>query len=259
MNRGCIKEGDNFMEWKDKTYLIAGASSGIGEAVARRFDALGATVILVARREDKLQKICQSLSENSSYIVYDLRDTNHVNDLLEEVIKKNGKLDGLVYTAGICRVEAIRSVEYEELMQMMQVNTLSFFSLCQYFSKVKYSQKGASIVALSSYAAESVEKGMCGYAMSKAALNTEVSVMAKEFLKRLIRVNAIMPANVLNKMAVEENVWTDEEIEMFNQVQPLGVIPVEQVVNCVEFLISDKSSFITGETISISGGYKFNN
>lgn len=246
------------MEWKDKTYLIAGASSGIGEAAARRFDALGAKVILVARREDKLQKICQSLSENSSYFAYDLKDTSHVNNLFEEILQKNGKLDGLVYTAGICRVEAIKNMKCESLMEMLQVNTLSFFSLCQCFSKVKYSQKGASIVALSSYAAKSAEKGMCGYAMSKAALNTEIVVMAKEFLKRSIRVNAIMPANVLNKMAVEENIWTDEEFEMLKQVQPLGVIPVEQVVNCIEFLISDKSSFITGETIAISGGYKFN-
>lgn len=80
--------------------------------------------------------------------------------------------------------------------------------------------------------------------------------MAKEFIRRGIRVNAIMPAQVISKMGEKENVWTEEELKNVKEYQPLGAIPIDQIVNSIEFLMSDqKSGYITGECLSITGGY----
>lgn len=92
--------------------------------------------------------------------------------------------------------------------------------------------------------------------MTKEAMNVTVKVLAKEFVKRKIRLNNVLPAQVMSKMACETNDWSEDEIEEVQSFQPLGIIPIEQVVNCITFLLSEKAKFITGECIAISGGYK---
>ena len=246
------------MEFKGKTILVTGASSGIGKAVAVRMDQLGANVILVARKKEALSTLKQKMQNSCKYICYDLADVEHIEDIFVEAAAI-GKLDGYVHCAGICNINPIKHVEPQELEKMLNVNALSFFQMSRQFSKAKYSNKGASIVGMSSIAAIAMEPGMCAYAMSKAAINTQIRIMAKEFVKRGIRVNAVMPAQVESKMGVQDNIWTDEELEEVRGYQPLGAIPIEQVVNCIEFLLSDKQAgYITGECIAITGGYRSN-
>lgn len=243
-------------DWKGKKYLITGASSGIGKQLAIRLDALGANVILLSRDATKLKSVCSTLSNNSSFIPFDLSQLDDIKKIYDELKEKKVKLDGLIHCAGLYVREPIRITEPQALEKILRVNTLSFFCLCKYFSKVDNSRKGSSIVAISSYSAITKESGMCAYAMSKTALNTQIEVMSKEFAKRQIRVNAVMPASVENKMGQDGTWWTDEEIANMQRNQPFGIIPIEQVLNCVEFLLSDNAAYITGECISISGGYK---
>lgn len=243
------------LEFAGKRILITGASSGIGRAAAIRFDQLGASTILVARNEKVLSDLTKQMKNPCCYVSCDLSDMENIPPLFEK-IAENGKLDGFVHCAGICQINPIRGMESKELILQMNINTLSFFQIAKFFSMTKYSNKASSIVALSSIAACTAEAGMCAYAMSKAALNTEVRVMAKEFIRRGIRVNAIMPAQVISKMGEKENVWTEEELKNVKEYQPLGAIPIDQIVNSIEFLMSDqKSGYITGECLSITGGY----
>lgn len=244
------------MEFEKKRILITGASSGIGRETAIRMDRLGAATILVARDEKALSDLKDQMQNPCSYFLCDLSDLTNILPLFDKMAE-GGKMDGFVHCAGVCKVTPIRGLELEEIMQQMNINTLSFFQLAKLFSMAKYSNNASSIVAMSSYAAYTEEAGMCAYSMSKAALNTEVRVMAKEFLKRRIRVNAIMPAEVMSKMGERDNVWTEEELKNIEEHQPLGAIPIGQIVNCVEFLLSNqKAGYITGECITITGGYK---
>ena len=91
--------------------------------------------------------------------------------------------------------------------------------------------------------------------MTKEAMNTQVQILAKEFLKRRIRINAVMPANVMSKMCDDNNDWTEEEIAELTRKQPLGVIPIANVIHTVQFLLSEDAKYITGECIGISAGY----
>ena len=133
----------------------------------------------------------------------------------------------------------------------MRINCLSFLELGKQFFNRKHSQKGASVVAISSMAAVRPVMGQASYASSKAALNSIVEVMSQEFLKREIRVNAIMPSYVATPM-----VNSDAGYGMNNGIEnmPLGVIDPRQIAYLVEFLLSDRSLHITGAAIPVTSG-----
>ena len=95
------------------------------------------------------------------------------------------------------------------------------------------------------------------YSMSKAALNSAVKTMSKEFLKRKIRVNGILPANVKTDMFLNGEDTFEDFMETALQRQPLGIIDTEQVSNLAEFLLSDNAKYITGELVVISGGMEY--
>ena len=238
-----------------KYYLVTGASSGIGREVAKQISNEDTTVVLVARREDKLKELQLELMGPSVVIPCDLRRSVDIKNVFDELCKKKIKLDGLVYCAGICFVKPIKIMEENELQDMFQINVFAFYEMCRYFSQVSVSNKGACIVGVSSYAAVSKEAGMSAYAMTKESMNIQTQVLAQEFLKRKIRINTVMPAHVMSKMAEDENTWTEEELEIVKCKQPLGIIPIDNVVKVIKFLLSRDAQYITGQSISINAGY----
>ncbi len=238
-----------------KYYLVTGASSGIGREVAKQISNEDTTVVLVARREDKLKELQLELMGPSVVIPCDLRRSVDIKNVFDELSKKKIKLDGLVYCAGICFVKPIKIMEENELQDMFQINVFAFYEMCRYFSQVSVSNKGACIVGVSSYAAVSKEAGMSAYAMTKESMNIQTQVLAQEFLKRKIRINTVMPAHVMSKMAEDENTWTEEELEIVKCKQPLGIIPIDNVVKVIKFLLSRDAQYITGQSISINAGY----
>ncbi len=238
-----------------KYYLVAGASSGIGRETAKQLSDKETTIVLVSRRKDALERVQKELEGNSIVIPCDLTVPEEIGHLFETLSNQKIKLDGMVYCAGICFTKALKVMDEGELENMFRINVFGFYEMCRYFQKVKVSNKGASIVGISSYSAVTRETGMSAYAMTKEAMNVQVQVLAKEFLKRKIRINTIMPAYVMSKMQGDENVWTAEEIAWAEQKQPLGLIPIGAVVKIIRFLMSDDAEYITGESIAMSAGY----
>lgn len=237
----------------DKWILVTGASSGIGAVVSKYLSAQGYGVVLVARNSARLTEVSQSLLDKNFYIPFDLSDLENVEKIFAECKGWGIRLDGMVHCAGINNDIPIRANDIRVLRDVTTVNYFSFVELGKYFCKKKYSTDGASIVAISSSAAETCEKGMCSYSASKAALNTAVKVMGKEFLKRRQRVNAIMPSFVDTPMAARmDEVFVDFKSRL--AAQPLGLIDPMQIAYLVEFLLSDKSIYMTGACIPVSGG-----
>lgn len=239
-----------------KYYMITGASSGIGREMAKQLSNEDTTVILLARREERLQELKKELNGHGIVMSCDLTNAEEIESAFEELRKQDIKLDGLVYCAGVCFTKSIKVMRSHDIEKMFRINTFGFYETCRQFQKVKASNRGASIVGVSSYAAVEKEAGMSAYAMSKEAMNVQASVLAKEFTKRKIRINTVLPANVMSKMACENNDWTEEEIADIERKQPLGIIPIDNVVKVIRFLLSEDARYITGESIAISAGYQ---
>lgn len=246
-----------------KNYLIIGASSGIGEACVHKLSKEKKRLILVARSEDKLRALKSRYADKTDIfpVPYDLTDLEHLEMIYDICKEQKIKLDGMVYSAGMDGTWPVKVNNTAAMQQMMTVNCFAFVEMAKIFYSKRFSNDGASIVAISSIASLTSEIGMSGYCASKAALNSYVKTMSKEFLRRRIRVNAILPAGVSTPMAEEKGkllagVTSDPEQEnsFSNDPQPLGMIPSEIVASQVEFLLSEKAQYMTGELVTIGAG-----
>lgn len=232
-----------------KNVLITGASSGIGEQTARYLSEVGYHVIMVARNEKKLSEIAKELPNSCDIVPFDLMNLEQIEEIFKFCKEKEMKLDGFVHCAGITHDMPVRTNDLQELSEIHTINYASFVEFGKYFSKKKYSNDDSSIVAISSVASKYCSAGLCNYSASKAAVNAAVKVMAKEFIHRRIRVNSIMPAYVKTPMISDV-----EEREDLKGIQPLGIIEPIYISYLIEWLLSDKSKYVTGSHIPVSAG-----
>ncbi|MGP1470657.1 MAG: SDR family NAD(P)-dependent oxidoreductase [Schwartzia sp. (in: firmicutes)] len=235
----------------NKWILLTGASSGIGRVTAKYMDEQGYNLLLVARSKEKLEALAAELTHPALVFPFDLCALKDIGMIFEQCKVQGIKLDGLVHCAGIGDVTAVRANVIEDMEKTMTTNYFSFVEMGKYFSLRKYSNDGASIVAISSISPLTCYPGACNYAASKGAVNTAVRIMSKEFMKRKIRVNAVLPGYVNTPMGPEEN------DPAYIAQQPLGIIQAPYVAYMVEFLLSDKAKYITGTLIPISGGMSY--
>ncbi len=241
----------------DKKYiLVVGASSGIGAYVAKYLSNRENVIILMARRHELLLSLSKELNGESIIWDCDITDYSQIESFFEYLRDKEIKLSAMIYASGICCVKPLKVMETAELERMFAVNVFGFYEMCRQFQNTKISVRGASIVAFSSYASVTKESGMSAYAMTKSAINTAVEVFAKEFSRREIRVNAILPAYTMSKMGVLVDSRTEDELNEIKKIQPLGVIPLDEIAKLIKFLISSDSNHITGSLIPISAGYR---
>lgn len=231
-----------------KTILITGCTSGIGLETARYLYECGYGLVLAARNKQKLEEVSAELN-GAEYYVCDFEYQEQIKGIFDFCLGKGIKLDGMVHAAGYVINMPIRSYCEDDMIRQMQLNYYAFMELCKCFYSRKISNDGASIVAMSSLAALTKWKASALYAASKSALNVVVSVASKEFIKRMIRVNALMPGYVDTRMTTGL-----EELIDVKEKQPMGMIPPKNIAYVIEFLLSDKAKYITGAAIPVSAG-----
>lgn len=246
----------NPMDLSGKRILVTGASSGIGRETSVLLSKLGATVILVARNEQRLKETYDMLEKGEhEYISFDISKLDELNELVEMLIKNNKKLDGFVHCAGICPIIPIQIIDYKKMQEIMTVNYFSFIEIIKYYAKKKYSN-GGSIVAVSSVSSFAGWKGASLYCGSKGALDSSIKALSIELCTKNIRVNSVVPSNIKTKMFEESVQFAgNEAMEKIISSQPLGLGEPIDVANAIAFLLSDASKFITGTSLVVDGGY----
>lgn len=240
-----------------KNILITGASSGMGEAIAKHMHNLGATVVLVARSEDKLRAMAEEMKDRVFICPTDLTQSDAIAQAFAFCKQNSLMLNGVVHSAGITLSCPLRANSMEQNEKMFRINVESLAEICRMASSKRYVSEGASIVALSSSASLCGDKGIAMYSASKAAVNILVKSAALELVHRKIRINAIAPAMVRTPMYYETIREIPAMEEIVNGNQPLGVIEPDSIADLAEFLLTDKSRFITGTTIVVGGGHVF--
>lgn len=246
---------ENPMDLTGKRILVTGASSGIGRAIAIKLSNLGASLILTGRNIDELNETIKHMKQPTAECYpMDLRDLCQIEAQFLKYVK-NGKLNGMVHSAGVCPIIPLQNIKIENMLEVMNVNYFSFIEMTRTFVKRKYSE-GGSIIAISSVSSQAGWPGAALYCGSKGALDASVRALAIELHKKGYRVNCVSPANIQTPMFVKST--SDIEPERFQAIlekQPLGIGNVNDVANAAAFLLSDASQFITGTAMVVDGGY----
>ena len=188
------------MTLKNKVVLITGASSGIGEAIAREFSYRQALVILIARREEKLKEITKEINAAQGrcfYIVSDITKKEEVEKIFYEVEKKYRKIDILINNAGIGLKKKIDEIEYEEWKKVIDLNLNSVFLFCsKAIQNMKKNEVKGTILTVSSLAGKINIPGYSGYCCSKHAVSSLMQCIKWEVIKHNISVSTIHPYKV---------------------------------------------------------------
>lgn len=245
------------IDFDGKKILVVGASSGIGADVSRKLAAQGAYVILLARRAEQLSEVCSSIGGNARYYAFDVADNAGIASLVESIVSENGKLDGMVYSAGIVEDVPLKFMDHEKLLRTFEINYFSFIEFVRQFSKKSNYNKGARIAVISSVSSLIGEKAHTSYCASKAAIDASVRCLAKELWDKGIALNSVQPGMVRTHLYDEfvERMGNDGAAnEALKKNQYAGIAETSDVANAVAFLLSDEARYITGIGFLMDGG-----
>ncbi len=239
-----------------KTIVITGASSGIGRSVAVLVSQLGGDAVLIARRQDQLEKTAELMTRTPAIYVYDLQDIDGIGPLIRRVICDLGAADGLVHCAGVLPIVGLRGITQSMAEKTMRINFYAFIELAKHLTAVGAYRSGMSLVGISSYGASRGAAGKTLYSASKAALEAAVRCLAVELAAKQIRVNCVAPGVVRTPLVADyvKQADSSEDIREALSRQYLGIGDPSDVASLVAFMLSSSSQFITGATLPVDGG-----
>ena len=234
-----------------KVIFVTGASSGIGRQIAINCSRMGATVILNGRNKERLQEVLKEL-ENDNHQIAEGDITQNAD--ISSIIDNLPKLDGIVHCAGIDHRKPAKFMEEEDINRVMGTNFAAPILLQSELLRQKKVKAGASIIFMSSMAANSPSMGHGLYSASKGALISYADCLALELAPRKIRVNCICPGMVWTKLILQDEV-TEEELKKDEETYPLKRYGTpDDIANLAIYLLSDAASWVTSSHISITGG-----
>lgn len=244
----------NIIDLSNKTIVITGAGSGIGQETAITASKIGAKVVLLDISEEGLEKT-MSLIEGvgHSYYVIDLCELQSIESYVKQISLKYGKIHGVVHCAGISSRKPLNVLSKDGFSKVMDINFYSFVELVKQATKKKYFVDGGSIVVMSSISSIKGYKAKTEYCVSKASVDAFVRCMAAELANRKIRINSVMAAEVLTPLALKAR-ETNEAIGASDFCAPLGPSDPYEIANTICFLLSDATKTITGTSLLIDGG-----
>lgn len=238
---------------KDKLYIITGASSGLGRESAKLLDSMGAKVVAIARSEDKLQNL-KNECKNLEYKIFDFKSQDGIKELINSIVKEYGKVNGMAYFAGVGRLESFRTESLQEIKTLFDIHLFSCYEMVRILCDKRKSQD-LSIVAISSISSLLSFQGLSAYAMVKGAINTFVKTSVLELAKCNARINSILPGDINTDMSNNARERQSSKFSTGSSSYPLGLGEKSDIANFTSFLLSPLSRWISGQIISIDGGY----
>jgi NAD(P)-dependent dehydrogenase (short-subunit alcohol dehydrogenase family) len=248
----------NPLDLTGKTIMITGASKGIGEATAIYLSRLGATIVAVARDQERLQQTVSQL-EGVGHFAYsfDLTEVEQIPAWLKTTAQTSGPLFGLVHSAGIVLNRPLKVLSYKDLAATERINLEAGVFLAKGFrQKGVCEETGSSIVFLSSVAALKGQPALSAYAATKGALISLTRTLAVELARDKVRVNCLCPGLVQTRMAADLFATVPpESVEKIHNAHPLGLGMPDDVAYATAFLLAPAARWITGSVLVLDGGY----
>lgn len=244
----------NIWRLDNKVALITGGSSGIGRATAQSMIELGAEVVIAGRNEERLKLAQAYLGAKCQTLCADLSDQNQRDMFVHEFKQKHSQLDVLVNNVGMNIRKAAVAYQQDEIEKIFQANLFSALSLNRGLYPLLKSAQG-KIIHVSSVAGHTHLRTGVAYGMTKAALNQMSKNLACEWANDGIRVNSVSPWYIQTPLA--ETVLKDSEYKesVLNRT-PMGRVgQAAEVAQVICFLAMAASSYVTGQTVSVDGGF----
>jgi len=250
------------LQLRDKVILISGGAKGIGAATSRALMEEGAVSVIVDRDADAGEKLRDELSRDGGrclVVPVDLTSAASCAESVKQTVREFGQLDALVNNAGINDRVGLEHGSPDQYIESLQRNLLHYYNLAHYAMPHLKQSKGA-IVNIASKTAVTGQGGTSGYASSKGAILALTREWAVELLPYGIRVNAVVPAEVMTPLYRQ---WLstfpnpEEKLETIVSKIPLGrrMTSAEDIAAMVVFLISPRAGHITGQHLFVDGGY----
>lgn len=254
-----------------KVAIVTGGSTGIGEGIALKFAAEGAMLVICGRREEPLLKVKSKIASQGGTVLAircDVSDEESVKSMIAEGTSRFGEINILVNNAGIYDREVGTVVELEEMDWdlIMGINAKGSWLCCKHVIPIMQEAGGGSIIMISSVSAHVGQPRQGAYNFTKAVQQSLVKCMAIDFATDNIRCNSICPGwietpanqDIFNKMRENPDLKhpTGLTLAQINKLHPLGRTGTpEDVASAAIYLASDESSWVTGSSLIVDGGY----
>ncbi|CEP81680.1 3-oxoacyl-[acyl-carrier-protein] reductase [Paraclostridium sordellii] len=244
------------MDLNGKVALITGGSRGIGKAIAIKLASYKANIVInyTSNKEHalKVKEEIESYGVKSIVIKCDVSKSDEVNNMIEEVVKEFGQIDILVNNAGITRDGLLMRMKEEDFDSVIDINLKGVFNCTKSATKYMMKKRYGKIINISSVVGLIGNAGQANYCASKAGVIGLTKSSARELASRNINVNAIAPGFIDTDMTSVLNENLKET--MLKNIPQNRFGSSEDVANLVLFLVSDMSSYITGQIINVDGG-----
>ena len=237
---------------KNKNIIITGASGGIGSSIVEKLYENGANVLATGTRVKKLEEL-KAKFDNIKILKFDIFQHEKIEDFINDATEElGGSLDCIINNAGITKDNLTIRMSLEEWSKVIDINLTSTFLMCKFSIKKMLKNKSGKIINITSVVGHTGNVGQANYTASKAGIVAMSKSLAIEYAKKNINVNCISPGFISTAM-------TDQIDEKHKEVI-IAKIPSnrlgkpEDIANAVNFLISDQSDYINGETLHVNGG-----
>jgi NAD(P)-dependent dehydrogenase (short-subunit alcohol dehydrogenase family) len=249
---------ENDSSLKGKVAFVTGAGTGMGRAFALGFAEAGADVALCSRSGEGLAEVAreiESMGRRALAIKADVSSKADVDGMVEKTVGEFGRIDALVNNAAVAIKGELLDIEEEVWDKVININLKGCYLCCRAAGRVMVEQKSGSIINIASTVGFKALPNRTAYSISKAGVVMLTRVLARELGPHNIRVNAVAPGTVRTRM--NEPWLGDEEATRAVLANiPLGrIADPEDIVGAVLFLASNSSSWITGNTIIVDGGF----
>ncbi len=243
------------MRFKGKVAIVTGGASGIGEATVRAFVREGANVI-IADYADHGQQLADELAgehQQAIFIKTDVTKTKAVQELIARTVENYGRLDIMFATAGIAADGPIDELDESAWQKTIDINLTGVYLCDKYAIDQMRSQGGGVIVNCGSIHSHVGKSGVTAYAAAKGGVKLLTQTLAIDYGTQNIRVNAVCPGYIDTPLLKD---IPDDKKDALVALHPMGRLGrAEEVASAVLFLASDESSFITGSSLMVDGGY----
>ncbi len=239
-----------------KRYVITGGTSGIGEGLVRSFEKDDVELILPVRNTEKALDMYKHTCFFNKLQIFklDLEDVTSIKSAFASV-KNIDKIDGFIHCAGIIDLKNLQKTTYEKFLRLMNINFFSFVEILRLLISSKKIDTRFRCVAMSSADSFRADRANHMYCVSKASMDAFIKTISLELNQKNVEINSIQPAFVNTPMADHQKLFHGDNFENWiREIQPLGLIQINEIVEMIRFYLEKKGSKITGTSVYVNSG-----